>query len=151
MSKKTENIVLTMNQIPETNEVVITNPNMLPEHSTEGSIIVTKKSYKKLLKETRRGGIGCLGDKFGRPTQVVRTKGKKMIEVETDREIYCVTDYEHMYDKSKGLEYGDTWVGRFLEKKTGEGSSLTQSINEVDKVLSTIPPHTMLEFNTEEK
>ncbi len=150
MSKKTENIVLTMNQIPETNEVVITNPNNLPEHNTEGSIVVTKKSYKNLLKSTRRGGVGSLTDKFGRFTEVVRTNGKKMIEVETNREIVCVTDYEKKF-KKEGLEFGDTWVGRFLDKKTKEGSSLTQSINEVDKVLSTIPPHTMFDFNTEGK
>ena len=103
--------------------------------STKGQISVSKKTYKIMKKECRRGGSHYLCDKLGRTTEVKKIN-KIYIELETGREVkyFNLSDKEFSQCKSQP----NSPVGFMLDKCKENGMSFDDSMKVVDNFLTNI-------------
>ena len=111
------------------NETKVFNVKYYPM-STEGTIWVTKKSYKLMKKNCRKGGSHYLTDKLGRDTEVKKVNGK-YIELETGREVL----YENLNNKEfKKVELNENSpFGYMMKKCRDNGMTYEESIDCVEE------------------
>ena len=103
--------------------------------STEGDISVSKKTYKSMKKNCRKGGSHYLSDKLGRGTEVKKVNGK-YIELETGREVL----YKNLNTKEfNEMTYNENSINGYMMKKCrNKGMTYGESMKVVDNFLTKI-------------